>query len=214
MTITHHPTDLTLATFAAGKLDEGRSVVVAAHVAICPACQRMTHAIEHMGGAHLQSLPEAALAADALPVALARLGQLRAPQTVRAAPAGRDMPVFPASLQPYELGPWRWMGPGVRWRSASVPAKSGARVFLLKAAPGTRLPHHTHTGTELTMVLTGAFAHHLGRFGAGDFEEADGSIEHQPVVEAGEDCICLVAMEGELQLLGFVGRVLQPFVRM
>ena len=40
----------------------------------------------------------------------------------------------------------------------------------------------------------------------------DGSL--QPIVEAGEDCICLVAMEGKLQLLGLFGRIMQPFVRL
>ena len=102
----------------------------------------------------------------------------------------------------------------MHWRSVSVPADHGARVFMLKAAPGTSLPHHTHTGTELTLILKGAYAHEGGRFGAGDFEEADGSVDHQPVVEPGDECICLVAMEGQLRLLGLLGRIMQPFVRM
>jgi putative transcriptional regulator len=94
-----------------------------------------------------------------------------------------------------------------------VPREAGARVFLLKAAPGTNMPHHTHKGTELTLVLRGEFSHALGSFGPGDFDEADDSVEHQPIVSAGEECICLVAMEGRLQLLGWMGRILQPFVR-
>ena len=38
----------------------------------------------------------------------------------------------------------------------------------------------------------------------GDFDEADESIEHNPVVEEGMPCICLVALQGgiELQSLG------------
>jgi predicted ChrR family anti-sigma factor len=98
--------------------------------------------------------------------------------------------------------------------AVGVPAESGARVFMLKAAAGTSLPHHTHTGTELMLIIRGAFSHEGGRYGVGDFDEADGSTEHQPVVEAGEECICLVAMEGGLRLLGLAGRILQPFVRM
>jgi putative transcriptional regulator len=64
------------------------------------------------------------------------------------------------------------------------------------------------------VILQGAFAHAGGRFGVGDFDEADGTIEHEPVVEEGQDCICLVAMQGDLRLLGLMGRLLQPFVRM
>ena len=34
MTIAHHPTDATLAAFAAGTLDEGRALVVATHLSL------------------------------------------------------------------------------------------------------------------------------------------------------------------------------------
>jgi putative transcriptional regulator len=91
---------------------------------------------------------------------------------------------------------------------------NGSRVFLLKAAPGTHLPHHTHVGTELTVILKGAFRHAGGRFGVGDCDDADEAVEHLPVVEDGEECICLVAMQGHIRLLSFVGRLIQPFVRM
>ena len=40
------------------------------------------------------------------------------------------------------------------------------------------------------------------------------TVDHQPVVEAGQDCICLVAMQGELRLNGLLGRIVQPFVRL
>ena len=38
MTISKHPTDETLAAFAAGQLDEGRRVVVEAHAELCATC--------------------------------------------------------------------------------------------------------------------------------------------------------------------------------
>ena len=73
---------------------------------------------------------------------------------------------------------------------------------------------HSHTGVEMTCVLVGAFRHDGGRFGPGDFDLGDEAIEHEPVVEARGECICLVAMQGRLQLNGFVGRLIQPFVRL
>jgi putative transcriptional regulator len=42
----------------------------------------------------------------------------------------------------------------------------------------------------------------------------DETIDHQPVVEQSQDCICLVAMQGELQLKGLIGRMVQPFIRL
>jgi putative transcriptional regulator len=213
MSIIHHPSAETLGAFAAGTLDEGRRVVVAAHVEFCASCQRMVVALEQLGGGHLEHLRGTPMAADALEKTLQ---QLDAPPSDSPGlqQAASDLPVQLKALAPYALEPWRWIGPGVYRRTSAVPADGGARVFLLKAAPGTRLPHHTHTGTELTVILQGAFAHAGGRFGVGDFDEADGTIEHEPVVEEGQDCICLVAMQGDLRLLGLMGRLLQPFVRM
>lgn len=214
MTISQHPTEETLAAYAAGHLDEGRTVVVAAHVAMCPACRGWVSNLVGAGGALLDDLPPAAIAGDALARTIARLDTAAPASPVRVKPATpADLPMLPASARPYPVGRWQWLGPGVRWRPIGVPHAHGARVFLLKAQPGTTMPHHTHTGTELTLVLTGAFDHELGHFGPGDIDEADGTIEHQPVVARGEECVCLVAMEGQLQLLGWMGRLMQPFVR-
>jgi putative transcriptional regulator len=214
MSITQHPTDETLTAFAAGTLDEGRSVVVAAHNEMCVRCRSWIATMEGVGGVLLSDLPPADLAKDALSRTLATIdrgGYAERARAERVVPP--DLPMLPKAARSYPVGRWRWMGPGVHWRPIEVPAERGARVFLLKAAPGTTMPHHTHMGTELTLVLSGAFTHAGGHYGPGDFDEADDTVEHQPIVATGEDCVCLVAMEGSLQLLGFVGRLLQPFVR-
>lgn len=213
-TILHHPSDETLTTYIRGSLDEGRRVLVAAHVELCASCSRMVSASDHLAGARLAAGQSVPLESDALRKAMHRIDLAAASASPEIQPNASDRPYNLAALSGCTLGAWRWIGPGVHWRSVSVPAHNGARVFMLKAAPGTGLPHHTHTGTELTLILRGAFAHEGGRYGVGDFDEADGTVEHQPVIEPGEECICLVAMEGQLRLLGLVGRLMQPFVRM
>jgi putative transcriptional regulator len=213
-TIDHHPSDDTLAAYLRGSLDEGRRVLVAAHIELCASCARMAAAADHLAGLQLEDVTPAALESDAVQRALARLDSAGAIPRATPPSTADEPPYGIGALSGRILGPWRWIGPGVHWRSVSVSSETGARVFMLKAAPGTSLPHHTHTGTELTLILRGAFAHQGGRFGIGDFDEADGTVEHQPVVEMGEDCICLVAMEGQLRLLGLFGRLMQPFVRM
>jgi putative transcriptional regulator len=71
-----------------------------------------------------------------------------------------------------------------------------------------------HTGIERTQVLAGAFIHDGGRFGAGDFDDAEGDIEHNPRVDVGETCICLVAMTGGIKMTGPIGRLIQPLLRL
>jgi putative transcriptional regulator len=73
---------------------------------------------------------------------------------------------------------------------------------------------HTHTGIEMTCVLSGAFSQDGDHYGPGDFDLGDETVDHQPIVDEGRDCICLVAMQGKLRLNGLLGRIMQPFVRL
>jgi putative transcriptional regulator len=216
MTIKQHPSDATLAAYVAGALDEARGLVVATHLSLCAQCRDAVHAFEQVGGAMLHDADPAALSPGALQRAMAALGPLDivAPAPGQTAIGGEaGAPDLPAPLSRYAMGPWRWIGRGVQWRSVDVASDQGVRVFMLKAAPGTKLPRHRHTGTEWTCVFDGAFTHQLGRYGAGDFDEADESVEHDPVVDATMGCVCLVALQGNIELQGFFGRLLQPFVR-
>ncbi len=164
----------------------------------------------------LEALDPSPMAAGARERALAALDEAIAePATLL---PGREAPdlglgELPPALRGHELGPWHWAGPGVHWRAVKLHGESRNRVFLLRAKPGTRLPEHTHIGSEMTLVLKGSFSHDGGRFAAGDIEEADGEVEHRPVVGPEGECICLVAMDGHLKLSGMIGRAMQPFVR-
>jgi len=210
MNIKHHPSDAALAAFASGALDEGRSLVIASHLSFCAACRNVVRNFEHVGGALLDRLEPAPMRPDALERALAEIGKVESPITPTPRAAARNLP---CPLSEYALGPWRWIGRGVQRRSVDVATEPGSHVFILSAAPGTRVPHHGHAGTEWTCVFEGAFRHDLGRYGPGDFEEADETVQHQPVVEDGPSCVCLVALQGNLQFPGWLRRLLQPFVR-
>lgn len=213
MTIRHHPAEETLAAFAAGSLDEGSALVVAAHLAMCGQCRSLTRDYECIGGALLD---------EAEPVRLGRavegasLQELAPPPESRARHVsfGDGQSAVDRMIAIYGRGRWKWRGFGVHSADVNVPIEDGVRVFLLKAAAGTRMPQHSHSGVELTLVLKGAFSHEYGRFAVGDLEEADGGVDHQPVVDEESECICLVAMSGRLRLQGLAGKVLQPFVRL
>jgi putative transcriptional regulator len=207
--IHHHPSDLTLGEFAAGTLDEGQALVVGTHLTTCASCREAVRGFERARGAIMLQSEPAAMAPDALQRAL------------RALDAADDLPVRPRPaaetaampLSGYQLGSWRRIGTRVYWREVQQASNKTTRTFLLKAAPGTKIPSHGHSGLEWTCVLEGAFRHQSGRFGPGDFDEADESIDHDPVVEDGEDCVCLVALQGSIRFKGWFGRLIQSFVR-
>lgn len=213
MSIRHHPSDETLAAYAAGSLDLGRRVVVASHLEHCPACRGFVRGAEEIAGVMLEDLSPAPMSSDALARTLARIERDPVP-AAKATAARHDEPGLPYCLKPYDMGPWRWVGPGVHMRPILVPDTGKMRVFLLKGAPGTRLPQHSHEGDEFTSILTGSYHHEGGDYLAGDFEEADNDVEHRPIVGKDMACICLVALDGQLKLSGFIGALLNPFVRL
>jgi putative transcriptional regulator len=216
MSIEHHPDDSMLAAFAAGTLDHGQHVAIATHLVSCPQCRAFMHAMEHVGGAVLSRLSPAPMSSNALKQAEARLNETPLPAAIPAAPTVSETEVsaLPEFVRRYRFGSWTWIAPSVHVRPIVLSQTSNTRVFLLKSGPGTKMLQHSHTGIEMTCVLTGAFSHDGGHYGPGDFDFGDETVDHQPVVDAGLECICLVAMQGELRLNGLLGRLMQPFVRL
>lgn len=217
MSIRHHPPDELLTAFAAGTLDLGQHVAVATHLVGCPHCRAMARAMEQVGGAVIDRLPPAEMAPDAFAAVEARLGEgvPKAAVAPAVSVAGfRDIPGLPAFVRQYGDRSWKWVAPKVHFRPIELPRPSDTRVFLLRSRPGTKMLEHSHTGFEMTCVLSGSFAHDGGHYGPGDFDFGDGSDEHDVVIDSAEDCICLVAMQGELKLQGMIGRLLQPLIRL
>jgi putative transcriptional regulator len=213
MTILHHPSEETLAAFVSGSLCEGNSLVVATHLAHCNGCRDAIHDMAELAGGLLEQGEPTTISAATRSAALDKLDET--PIEAHPGPTAIDLadrPMAPLSI--YEGGKWQWVGPGVYRQFIDVANDAGTRVFMLKAAPGTRLPDHRHVGTEWTCILKGAFRHDHGRFGAGDFDEADSSVDHNPFVEEGEECICLVALNGHVEMTGWLGRLIQTFVRL
>jgi putative transcriptional regulator len=87
-------------------------------------------------------------------------------------------------------------------------------VFLLRIGAGKSLPPHTHSQCELTQVLYGSFDDGRAVFGPGDFDETDGEVHHQPVVQSGGECICLAAVNGKVLFDGAIARLLGSLVGM
>lgn len=208
MTITHHPDDATLMSFAAGALPAALAAVAAAHADVCPRCRREIAALERIGAALLTDLSPVALANQKPPVP-AGPREVRVPAT---APPGE----IPRPLAGFVGGdldglPWRWIGPGV-W-DHRLPLVGAGKLRLIKVAPGRSLPEHGHVGSEMTLVVRGSFRDAAGKYWRGDVAEADESEAHQPVNDAGDDCICLVGSEEPEQFSGVLARQWQRLRR-
>jgi putative transcriptional regulator len=216
MSIEHHPPDAMLAAFAAGTLDHGEHVALATHLVSCARCRAFARDMEQVGGVLMTELSPAAMPSGSFAKVQARLTEaspdrrVASPETV----TSTELAGLPGFLRRYRFGNWTWVAPSVHLRRIMLPHASDTRVFLLRSGPGTRMLEHTHTGVEMTCVLSGAFRQGGGYFGPGDFDLGDETNDHRPVVEPGKDCICLVAMRGTLRLKGVIGRLVQPFIHL
>jgi putative transcriptional regulator len=209
--IRHHPDDEFFLHLAAGRLAPAQALVVAVHLERCAECRARLHTLQAVGGALLEESEPLALSVDALTRTLERIDMPVASPVDPAASVPETPPLalpantpWPAALRGCRVTTWRWMSPGRRFARVTLPCDPGAALFLLRIGEGVSLPRHTHRGTELTQVLCGSFDDGRDRFVPGDFDAADESIRHQPVVEAGAECVCLAHVGGSLR---FDGRV-------
>jgi putative transcriptional regulator len=206
MSITHHPGEATLMSYAAGSLPNALAGVIAAHAAVCARCRSEITNLEHLGAALLEGMQPVAIerAEPQAPIP----GGNEAHPRASAPPADVPRPLAHIVGGGLDAVHWRWLGPGI-WHSP-LPLKGEGDLRLLKLAPGRHLPEHGHTGSELTLVLKGAFHDETGWYERWDVAELDEEIEHRPVADAAAGCICVVACEGPLRFHGLLPRLLRP----
>ncbi|NHQ74503.1 transcriptional regulator [Roseovarius gahaiensis] len=213
--IKHHLSDALLMAYSAGNLPEAFSLTVAAHISMCDECRARLGAFDTVGGALIDQAEAAPMAVGSLEATMERI-KSAGDQTSRQRPAVRTGGVLPKPIQDYIRGDldavkWRSVGMGVK--QAIMPTARDASARLLYIPAGAAVPDHGHKGTELTLVLQGAFRDEVDHFGPGDIEVANEDLDHTPVADIGADCICLAATDAPLRFRGFLPRIAQPFLR-
>jgi putative transcriptional regulator len=215
MKIQHHPDDSTLMSYAAGSLPSVLSAVVASHVSMCAHCRRELKLMESMGLALLDDIETDRVTTRVPVLALRKLESVVGPARSARAKAGHDIDV-PSPMR-HLVGDrlthvgWRKLGFGVWHYPLPVPKACKGVLTLLKIEPGRSMPEHGHGGIELTLILSGAYEDHTGRYLPGDIADLDQDVEHNPVADAVAGCICLVASEQKASFKGLVSRMIQPW---
>lgn len=221
MKIEHHISDELMMDYAGGALEEGWSIAVATHLALCPSCRARLSGMEGAGGALLEDIVCEPVTIDenaswaSLKAKLSsgdQSGNISAPKTVTAVSTNR----VPEPLRSYlggDLDQLKWRALGLGAYHYPVPTgEKEISVRLLRIPAGKPVPEHSHNGRELTLVLRGAFRDSDGVFGPGDFEETDETVNHQPIAEPGEDCICLAVTDAPLRFKSRLVRMIQPLI--
>lgn len=210
--IKHHLNDALLMAYSAGTLPEAFSLVVATHLSLCDECRARASAFDAVGGTLIDEGDSVEMSEGSLDTVLAMIAGDPSERIEPPAPKA-DLPAPLAAYIAGGLGDVKWKSIGMGVKQAILPTSKSARARLLYIPAGTAVPDHGHKGTELTLVLRGAFSDQTDYFGPGDVEIADEDLEHMPVAELGEDCICLAATDAPLQFSGMIPRLAQPFLK-
>lgn len=215
----YHPESELLMDYASGALPEPVALLVASHVSLCRDCQAEVRRLEALGGVLFDGLEGETLAPEATDRALARL---EVPESLEAEPPAPPSPsradrLVPRPLRDYlgdDLEALSWKTRASVSEAALLTSFPGFRTRLLRIKAGTALPQHTHEGSEYTLLLAGGFTDASGHYLRGDVAVADPSVDHRPVADEGEDCLCLAVTDAPLRLTGPVGRYLNFLARL
>ncbi|MDB3928051.1 ChrR family anti-sigma-E factor [Paracoccaceae bacterium] len=211
--IKHHLTDKILMAYSAGQLSEAFNLIVATHISMCDECRAAMSSFDALGGALLE---DECLNGEPAPDLQATMALIKAES-----PPDRTLPPVQSTETPFPLVAyvgdnlddvkWKPVGMGVKQSILQTSAEATARLLYIPA--GVAVPDHGHHGTELTLVLRGAYSDETDHFTRGDVEIAGEDLHHTPIADAHSDCICLAVTDAPLKFSGVLPRILQPLLR-
>ena len=202
-----------LLDYASGALAEPVSVLVATMLALRPDLRRTVSEMEAVGGYLLDEIEPTDLSDDAFDSVLAVIDADDVPSIAANDDANNDhhsaafdeatMSAVPEPLRSY-LGKslsglsWRKLGPGIEEHRVPM-TDTRFEMSVFRFGPGRTVPTHTHEGSELTLVLDGAFNDVTGRYERGDLAVNDEENHHAPVADALNGCLCLSVTGGPMR---------------
>ena len=209
------PLDALLAEYAVGTLPRPLHALIGAHLDLAPDSGKFVSDLEAVFGAELGVISPVSI--DTRDKMLTDIFAADVVAHVNGRSVStRDDPVFtPVMLDfigmPSRDVPWKTVLPGVKEYVISSKDGLEAKLYWIKA--GRKMPSHTHDGQEVTLVLSGAFSDMSGRYRRGDVAIADQDIDHKPISDTDEGCICFAVTDAPLKLTGPVGKFFQSIFR-
>lgn len=214
----HHPNEELLATYAIGGLSTAQSVLIATHLTLCGDCRAICDSYDAIGGALLSDSLEEPITSELMNSVMAHLEdpELESSTCIEKFDDHTSR-IIPAPLRaelavPISSIVWKKLGNKVDYVELATDEPS-IKARILRLAPGTRMPSHTHTGTEMTVVLAGGFSDKFGHYQRGDVAVLDHDDVHDPKVDEGEECLCYVVTDAPLKFIGFIGLFLNRWLK-
>ena len=214
-TINNHPTDELLVSYSAASLPLSQALCISVHLENCSECSQKLQRLNQVGSELMHQLKPSPPSAGLKDQLLDQLDSITEnAETDRHRPGNTSVPrcLHQFVKTGYEDISWNRLSRDIQSYELCRD-QNNAKVELLRIRPGGTSSTHTHMGDEYTVILEGSFSDEAGLYHKGDFLLRDASDQHTPVATLDKYCICLAVTEAPIQLTGFFGRLLNPFIR-
>lgn len=215
--IKHHPQLSLLKTYCAGELPASISVIIAAHIELCPHCQQQLEALTADAAKSAFAYSNNEIENSDFPSDIDfdsvinditcddGIDEIIVTEPIELSLKDKNY-FLPQVLRNLELSNWANLGKLSRSRIALDDAN--LHTSLLHIDSGGSVPEHTHNGFEITLLLEGSFKDDMGEYHKGDFIWLDGKHTHNPITEHG--CLCLTVSSDSLHFTQGLSKLLNP----
>ncbi|CAH9065268.1 Anti-sigma-E factor ChrR [Pseudoalteromonas holothuriae] len=209
--IKHHPSEQLLSQYSKGELPATLCMAVSAHLDFCSCCKDKVAALELNQASSAFGENEGTSDLDDFSDMFAQITQNE--DIYQAKPFHNE----PLSYQNKRVVLPRAIASSSRSKFVQLGKLARARLniddgelraSLLQIDASGEIPHHTHTGFELTLLLDGEFSDENGSYVPGDFIWLDGKHHHQPVTMEG--CLCFTVVNSALHFNKGLSKLLNP----
>lgn len=209
-----HPSNDQLLEFSSGTGSSALSIAISTHLHFCQECRRQVSDNQSMAAVMFEEQSRVELETEGFDKLMDRLRKEPAPAPVTTTKAPSRFPPIIEKLIHRDTESLNWKSPMKNLRvSHLMKDESGLILGLHHMKSGGRVPHHTHRGKEISVVIEGGFSDEMGSYGPGDFIHLSKEHHHSPQADADGDCWMLSLVEAPVKLTGPLGWVLNPFLK-
>ncbi|MDG1024487.1 MAG: ChrR family anti-sigma-E factor [Gammaproteobacteria bacterium] len=214
-----HPSSQLLNQFIQGELATGKSIIVSAHMELCKSCCAKAKELEALAVSSwvdpsIAPQLESPSATDysSMVASIVQSAQLSSEPVEEVVEVQMDvlddsikLPKVLAKAAQQGLN-WKQVAGGIS--EAQLILDDETQCEFIYMAPGSKVPVHTHKGSETTLVLKGSFEDELGEYKASDFIVRDTQHHHQPGSKEG--CLCFAVLDSPLKFTQGLARFMNP----
>lgn len=217
--INFHPDPATLKLFAQGNTSPEVSLIISAHIDMCPKCAKQ---VEEYTLAETEKFMAHSEPANNAAFELMMNGIMEQAPEVNSAmqrPVESETCIeldgrkfeLPRALQRYIKKTDSWSRlVGKIWHAPVDIGLPGKADFIFMEQGGS-VPEHTHKGSELTLVINGEFQDGLSCYDTGDVMLMDSRHQHTPVATSEGGCLVFSIVDQPLHFTSGLARLLNPF---